>query len=540
MVAMLAVVAIISAAPPMVAPSAPELPHEYVDTTPVKSAGRTIHLSAGDNLQAALNAGNLGDVITLEPGATFTGPFTLPAKSGAGWLVIRTATPDSILSPHGIERVTPEMAPLMARLVAPSGAVMSLAPAAHHYRLIGLELSPAPATYLYHLIAPAREPVVDEDQPHHIIVERCYLHGDPVQGTRRAVALNGRHLAVIHSHLSDFKEAGADSQALAGWSGSGPIRIVDNYLEGSAENVLFGGADPTIPDLVPSDIEIRGNTFAKNPRWNPDGGRSDGSHWTAKNLFELKNARRVLIEGNLFEQYWGTAIVITPRNQNGRAPWSTVEDVVIRRNWLRQVWAVLLISGFDEYHPSRPTARIAFEDNLATDLLESGDPNPKTILMVNGPEDISVRHNTLLTTPKLRSSYLYLANSQVKKGSAFLFTDNIVHMGFYGLGATNPGLGPDAGSLLNGHFQSWSFERNVLINTRGLPTAVYPPTQLWASSLEAVGFRDLARGDFGLAPQSRYRRSPAEAGDPGVDFQALLAALGRYGVGDPRSARGAR
>jgi len=31
-----------------------------------------------------------------------------------------------------------------------------------------------------------------------------------------------------------------------------------------------------------------------------------------------------------------------------------------------------------------------------------------------------------------------------------------------------------------------------------------------------------------------------EAGDPGVDFQALLAALGRYGVGDPRSARGAR
>ena len=56
-----------------------------------------------------------------------------------------------------------------------------------------------------------------------------------------------------------------------------------------------------------------------------------------KNLFELKNARRVLVEGNLMEYVWqeaqiGYAILLTPRNQDGKAPWVTIEDVTIRRN----------------------------------------------------------------------------------------------------------------------------------------------------------------------------------------------------------------
>src|SRR5205823_11244133 len=89
--------------------------------------------------------------------------------------------------------------------------------------------------------------------PHHIIVDRCYLHGDPRRGTRRGIALNSRDSAVINSYLSDFKEAGADSQAIVGWNGPGPFRITNNYLEASGENVMFGGADPASDGLVPSD-----------------------------------------------------------------------------------------------------------------------------------------------------------------------------------------------------------------------------------------------------------------------------------------------
>src|SRR5439155_6309552 len=98
-----------------------------------------------------------------------------------------------------------------------------------------------------------------EDLPHHIVFDRCYLHGDPTKGARRGIAMNSRYAAVIDSYLSDFKEVGADSQAIDGWNGPGPFKIVNNYLEGAGENVMFGGTDPSIADLVPSDIEIRHN-----------------------------------------------------------------------------------------------------------------------------------------------------------------------------------------------------------------------------------------------------------------------------------------
>ena len=95
--------------------------------------------------------------------------------------------------------------------------------------------------------------------------------------------------------------------------------------------VLFGGADPKIVGLVPSDIEIRGNDFDKPLSW------KEHHKWSVKNLFELKNARRVLVDGNTFQNVWldsqhGYAIMLTPRNENGKAPWSAVEDLTFTRN----------------------------------------------------------------------------------------------------------------------------------------------------------------------------------------------------------------
>ena len=160
--------------------------------------------------------------------------------------------------------------------------------------------------------------------------DRCYLHGDPKRGSRRGILMNSRSTAVVDSYFSDFKEVGADSQAVAGWNGSGPFKIVNNFLEGAGENLMFGGADPSIPDLVPSDIEIRHNDFVKPLAWRQGDSAYAGVPWTVKNLFELKNARRVLVDGNLFERNWvhaqnGFAILFTVRNQDGRASISSVE-----------------------------------------------------------------------------------------------------------------------------------------------------------------------------------------------------------------------
>jgi hypothetical protein len=161
-------------------PALAELPREYVDTGLTESTGRTIHVPAGGDLQSALNSARLGDLITLAAGATYTGPFLLPKKEGTGWLVVRTETSDARLESGGSRRVNAARAPLMPRLIAPRGAIISLALGAHNYRFIGVEVSPAPGIFAQNLIAPAAEPRSDSDQSHHLIFDRCYLHGDPV------------------------------------------------------------------------------------------------------------------------------------------------------------------------------------------------------------------------------------------------------------------------------------------------------------------------------------------------------------------------
>ena len=149
--------------------------------------------------------------------------------------------------------------------------------------------------------------------PHHIVVDRCYVHGDDEVGSRTGVALNGQHLAVVSSFLSNFKAKGFDAQAVCGWGGAGPFKVVDCHLEATGENVMFGGADPKVECLVPSDITLCGNYFVKQLAWREQ-------DWTVKNLLEFKNARRVLVAGNIMDYSWaaaqyGFAVLLTPRNQ---------------------------------------------------------------------------------------------------------------------------------------------------------------------------------------------------------------------------------
>jgi len=84
----------------------------------------------------------------------------------------------------------------------------------------------------------------------------------------------------------------------------------------------------------------------------------NGTKWSVKNSFELKNAQDVLIENNVFENVWvadqpGFAIVLTPRNQSGRAPWAVVQRVMFRSNVVRHVAGGVNFLGTDNLAPSQ-------------------------------------------------------------------------------------------------------------------------------------------------------------------------------------------
>ncbi len=319
-------------------PTTPALPQAQVDITYVQPTGRTISVGVGGNLQTALTDAQPGDVITLAAGATYSGPFTLPVKSGSGWIVVRSAAADTSLPSAGT-RVTPAFRNQMPRILGPAGSpALMTAPGAHHFRFIAVEFAPQAGTYNNGLVRLGTgSETKSADFPHHIILDRCYIHGDPATGGKRGVMFSGDSLAVIDSYLSDWKGVGQDTQAIAGWTGNGPWAVINNYVEAAGENMLVGGADPAITNLVPSDIEVRNNTFSKPLKWNPFNPSYDGSTWQIKNLFELKNARRVLVTDNLFENNWvsaqtGRAILFTVKDQDGFATWSTIEDVTFVRN----------------------------------------------------------------------------------------------------------------------------------------------------------------------------------------------------------------
>lgn len=492
-----------------------ELPRVQVDVAYPALTGRTIRVAAADDFQAALEAARPGDEITLAAGATFTGPFTLPAKTGTGWIVVRSSESERLTKG---KRVKPEDAAYMPRLESRWGAVITAEIGSHHFRFVGIEISPAKNAFLTNVILLGSRETQLSEVPHHFVIDRCFIHGDPVRGSRRGIALGSGEAAVIDSWISDFKEGTADSQAIAGWNGPGPYRIENNYLEGAGENLMFGGADPRVQGLVPSDIEILRNHFKKPLTWKTGDPTYAGVRWTIKNLLELKNARRVLIASNLFEQNWvaaqsGFAILFTVRNQDGKSPWSVVEDVTFENNVIRHSASGINILGQDDAAPSGRTSRIAIRNNLFEDIGgERWGGGGRLFQILQGARDVSIEHNTALQTGSI-----VMAEGPPNPG--FVYRDNIAPHNAQGIAGTGVASGLPTRAAF---FPDGVFRRNVIA---GGQASNYPADNFFPGSLEDVGFVNRKSRDYRLSPSSLYRRAASDGSDVGADFEKLRDAL---------------
>ncbi|MGH9409849.1 MAG: hypothetical protein ACRD1V_10390 [Vicinamibacterales bacterium] len=446
------------------------------------------------------------------------------------WVVIRSA--DSSFDSDGRRqagvRVAPADAAIMPRIRASGGNAPAIRAeaGAHGYWLLGLDIAPGDGvTQLVNLVELGfgRDTTADTE-PSDIVIDRAYVHGNDNGNFRRGVLMNGVRLAVIDSYVADFHDANGDSQAIAGWNGPGPFKIVNNYLEAASENIIFGGSDPAIPNLVPSDIEIRGNLSTKRLTWR-------SVHIPVKNAFELKDARRVLVEGNTFEHVWasgqdGTAILLKSVNQDGGCTGCVTEYVTFRDNIVRGAASGLAINAAETGRKGlplpKPANHIRIDNVLFEDIGPAWGGPGKLLRILNGTSDVSVTHVTSRSNPGgiLDDN----GTSDLNPGLTFKF--NIVERLNYGIGA-----GSDEGTkTLQRNFSPYSYDQNVIVNTsaggsQAVSDAVlasrYPRGTTVLHGWHEVGFEN---GTSQLAPTSRLFRPASDGRSLGADVQAITRA----------------
>lgn len=513
--------------PPPPTTSAVELPRTYIHTSVsnTPSNGQTITVGSGGNLQTALNNAQPGDTIVLTAGAAYTGNFTLPAKTGTGWITITTA---GFSVPEGV-RVTPSNASSMAKIVTNNTSpVLTTSGAAHQYRFIGVEISltssavadansaGALTTSNLVILGSSTEPSV-ANLPHDIIFDRVYVHGSPTQNVRRGFFFNTGAVAVVDSYVADFHEIGADSQAILGANGTGPYKIVNNYLEAAGENMMVGGLD--VPNL-PADFEVQGNYFYKPTKWMSGSSDYAGYAWVVKNLFEIKFGLRWLINGNVFENNWpmgqtGMAINLKSSNQDGTMSFAETGHVTFTNNIVRHSTWAMSIHSKDTYNGGSAVNlhHVYVANNLFDDIGVWGNGNT---IQQDEVASVTFDHNTFLNDRN--NSLLSLYGNPSPN---FVFTNNIIGLGLYGV--KGDGFGSGTASI-NQYLPNSVFSKNVFY---GANTSPYPSGNYIAASASAVGFTNYNNGNGGnytLQSSSSYKNAGTDGTDIGVNMSQLTAA----------------
>jgi len=540
----------------------------YTALSGTPSPGSVVPVAAGSDLQTAVDNAKCGDTLMLEAGAVWTTKqINFPAKSctDSDWITIRTSAPDSALPPEGT-RLTPcyagvsslpgrpslncaSLDNVVAKIEYDSGNLsgpLVFEDGATHFRFIGLEITKHTAgKFVVALASPVTGGAFD-----HVIFDRVWFHGDSDDETTRGLLLDGgNYIAVVDSYFSDFHCLSlgkcTDAQAIAGGNGAvanGTYKIVDNFLEASGENIIFGGAGGS---QVPTDIEIRRNHFFKPMIWLAGQPGFIGVKFVVKNHLEFKNAQRVLVEGNIMENSWGGfsqsgfSVLATPKN-DGYCSVCLVSDITFRYNTISHVGGgfqlanVVSANGFY----AKEGQRYSIHDVIVDDInaakyaghgvlaqIETQYNTSKVPLLQN----VAIDHVTAFPD----SILINAGGAFSPKMPNFSFTNSIVSAGTYpvwstGGGSTNCAHTDVPSTALDSCFSSPNFTGNVIFAQPEHYTSAMWPSGNWfpvsAANVDFVSFNGGIGGNYQLSPTSTYQSKDPLGKNPGADVLGIANA----------------
>ena len=499
----------------------PTLPQATVGLTMPTQTGTVRNVPAGNAtaLQTAINSSTCGDTIVLVAGSTYSGNFTIPNKVCSGWILIQSSALSSL--PVSNHRVGPSNVSNMATVSTPNtSSAFQFYPSSHNWRLMGLEITTSyvsTSNVVYNLASTGYQTdnstslTVRNQLPSYIIFDRDYIHGLPNTNSTQGVILNGLSLAVVDSYCDEIHANGNDSQCFLATNAAGPLLIQNNFIQAAGENIMFGGADPAITNGIPSDITIVGNLFQKNLIWK---GQAAPYNWVVKNHFELKNAQRVLLDGNVLQYTWAAgqyeSIILRAVNQDGACTWCVVQDVTVTHNLIQHAPMGIQITGPNTPYASLGTSKLLLQNNLLDDIsaVKWGNPGRAFAVGPGSPaaHDITIDHNTSFPD----QMFLYLGDTGTV--SSTQFTNNISDYGVYGIFGNGGYTGTAA---LNTFAPGYIYNDTTLLTSDGNPIGMYPSGVFW-NTTSGAGFTNYSGANYQLTSGSPYHNAGMDGKDIGV------------------------
>ena len=304
-------------------------------------------------LQAAIDAAAPGTTVWLRGGTAY--PDHVVIRKSV------TLDTQGLTLPVGYQVTDADKAAMASLTPANNGPQIVIAPGTAGVSLARIYIARSNANAIIQCGSSDSTQTTVEQMPRDITITQVVIEGDDrpgATGAKRGIEVACAPLTVRDSRIVDIRRTGQDTQAIGGWNTTGPITIENNYLEAAGENIMFGGADPTMPGVVPRGLVVRRNVLTKDLAWK-------GTPVTVKNAFELKAGVDVTIEDNILENVWvgqgSYAVQFTVQSQDGRNPQVAVNTVRFRRNTVRNVGGGINVIGWPQINSSVGLRSFGFE-----------------------------------------------------------------------------------------------------------------------------------------------------------------------------------
>lgn len=295
--------------------------------------------------------------------------------------------------------------------------------------------------------------------------------------------------------------------------------------------------------------------------WNPSDPGYTAPKFIVKNLLELKEGQRILIEGNVLQNVWGgftqtgNAILVTPKNQGAAGgtnvcPICLTSDVTFRFNYVSHVGPAMQIAfapsgqGWAAGGYNYSIHDMIFDGVQYSTCYQCGSyvvqlssgyspTNPPPSAM----HDISIDHITLVSArPSL--TWLLLGGPYQENPTNTPLMSNISITNV--LSAAGPSLFYSTGNSSSNCAKSgdrnygrmisscWTgasqFTNNLFSTEYTTSKANWPEGNTQADSFETIGFERFSAegGDYRLSPASPFRGVASDGKDVGADVNLVM------------------